>query len=137
MLLKYSNKTNSSPDFFCYSPLRIGLLFETKKFSLNLPRVILFLLNIKYLSKEEIRQEAVKYLRRFEDFDGNEIKMASFENWVEFISNKIEERFQSKQVYVFGTHTLAFDMNCYQEVIKSSFLFTLISTENCIVSLNK
>jgi hypothetical protein len=79
----------------------------------------------------------VKYLRRFEDFDGNEIKMASFENWVEFISNKIEERFQSKQVYVFGTHTLAFDMNCYQEVIKSSYLFTLISTENCIVSLNK
>ena len=60
----------------------------------------------------------MKYLRRFEDFDGNEIKMASFENWVEFISNKIEERFQSKQVYVFGTHTLAFDMSCYQEVIK-------------------
>jgi hypothetical protein len=72
----------------------------------------------QYSSKEEIRQEAVKYLRRFEDFDGNEIQMASFENWVEFISTKIEERFQSKQVYVFGTHTLAFDINCYQEVTK-------------------
>ena len=40
-------------------------------------------------SKEEIRQEAVKYLRRTEDFDGNEIKMASFESWIEFISNKV------------------------------------------------
>ena len=67
----------------------------------------------------------MKYLRRFEDFDGNEIKMASFENWVEFISNKIEERFQSKQVYVFGTHTLAFDINCYQEVLIIACIYYL------------
>ena len=43
-----------------------------------------------HLSKEEIRQEAIKYLRRTEDGDGNALEMASFENWVEFISNKVE-----------------------------------------------
>lgn len=40
-------------------------------------------------SKEEIRQEASKYLRRVTDFDGNDLKMASFEEWVDFISRKV------------------------------------------------
>ena len=40
-------------------------------------------------SKEEIRQESSKYLRRVTDFDGNELKMASFEEWVDFISRKV------------------------------------------------
>jgi proteasome component ECM29 len=69
-------------------------------------------------SKEEIRQDAVKYLRRTQDPDGNDLKMASFEKWVEFISNKIEERLNRNfKVYTFGTHTLAFEPNCYQEIL--------------------
>lgn len=43
--------------------------------------------------------------------------MASFEDWVEFISKKIEERLKGNaKLYTFGTHTLAFDVNVYQEV---------------------
>ena len=42
-------------------------------------------------SKEEIRQEASKYLRRTQDYDGNHLKMASFDNWVEFLSKKVIE----------------------------------------------
>ena len=69
-------------------------------------------------SKEEIRQEAVKYLRRTQDPDGNDLKMASFEKWVEFITNKIQERLsRNYKVYTFGTHTLAFEPNCYQEIL--------------------
>lgn len=68
-------------------------------------------------AKEEIRQEASKYLRRTQDFDGKDLKMASFEDWVEFISKKIEERLKGNaKLYTFGTHTLAFDVNVYQEV---------------------
>lgn len=69
-------------------------------------------------SKEEIRQEAVKYLHRTEDNEGNEIKMASFEQWVDFITKKSEERLSQKtKIYVFGTHTLPFDLSCYQEIL--------------------
>ena len=69
-------------------------------------------------AREEIRQEAVKYLRRFEDGDGNELSMASFERWVEFISSKMQDRLAKKyKCYTFGTHTLAFDPNCYQEIL--------------------
>lgn len=68
--------------------------------------------------KEEIRQEAARYLRRTEDPDGNSLKMATFVNWVEFISNKMEERLRTKyKNYTFGTHTLAFDPNCYEEIL--------------------
>ena len=40
-------------------------------------------------SKEEIRHEAAKYLHRTDDGDGKETQMASFDKWVEFISNKV------------------------------------------------
>ncbi|RNA28279.1 proteasome-associated ECM29 -like protein, partial [Brachionus plicatilis] len=68
--------------------------------------------------KEEIRQEAVKYLHRTQDNEGKEIKMASFEQWVEFISRKIDERLSDKsKLFVFGTHTLPFDLTCYQQIL--------------------
>ncbi|CAF0720691.1 unnamed protein product [Brachionus calyciflorus] len=69
-------------------------------------------------SKEEIRQEAVKYLHRTQDNEGNDVKMASFEKWVDFISKKSDERLSQKsKIYVFGTHTLPFDLTCYQEIL--------------------
>lgn len=72
---------------------------------------------IEKISKEEIRQEASKYLHRTQDSEGNELKMASFEEWVDFMSSKIEDRLIRKyKLYTFGTHTLAFDLTCYQEV---------------------
>lgn len=57
-------------------------------------------------------------MHRTQDIDGNELKMAPFENWVEFINTKMEERLKRNyKTYTFGTHTLAFDLNCYQEVL--------------------
>jgi len=68
--------------------------------------------------KEEIRQEAGKYLRRTHDADGNAYKMATFEHWVDFIAGKSEERLRTKyKNYTFGTHTLAFEPNCYEEIL--------------------
>lgn len=75
------------------------------------------------ISKEEIRQEASKYLHRTHDSEGNELKMASFEEWVDFMSSKIEDRLIRKyKLYTFGTHTLAFDLTCYQEVRQLNFI---------------
>ena len=75
-------------------------------------------------SKEEIRKEAIKYLHRTQDADGNDLKIASFEEWVDFISAKIEDRLNKKtKLFVLGTHTLAFDIVCYQEVEKILELF--------------
>ncbi len=69
-------------------------------------------------SKEEIRQEAGKYLRRTADADGKSLKMASFVDWVEFIAKKSEHRLRTKHKnYTFGTHTIAFDPNCYEEIL--------------------
>lgn len=68
--------------------------------------------------KEEIRQEAGKYLRRTTDPDGNPLKMATFVDWVDFIASKSEERLRTKyKNYTFGTHTIAFDPNCYEEIL--------------------
>lgn len=68
--------------------------------------------------KEEIRQEAGKYLRRTQDADGNNLKMGTFDQWVEFIAQKSEERLRTKyKNYTFGTHTLAFEPNCYEEIL--------------------
>ncbi len=69
-------------------------------------------------AKEEIRQEAVKYLHRTEDGEGRELRTASFEKWIDFISAKAEDRLKRNyKVFTFGTHTLAFDLNCYQEIL--------------------
>lgn len=68
--------------------------------------------------KEEIRQEAGRYLRRTEDADGNTLQTATFDKWVEFIADKSEERLRTKyKNYTFGTHTLAFEPNCYEEIL--------------------
>ncbi len=69
-------------------------------------------------AKEEIRQEAVKYLHRTEDGEGQELRTATFDKWIEFISAKAEDRLKRNfKVFTFGTHTLAFDLSCYQEIL--------------------
>ena len=40
-------------------------------------------------NKEDIRQEAIKYLRKTHDYDGNELKIAKFDDLVNFITNKV------------------------------------------------
>jgi hypothetical protein len=66
----------------------------------------------------------VKYLHRTQDSDGAELNMASFEEWVDFISSKIQDRLtRNYKLYTFGTHVLAFDVNCYQEVNRRMRLF--------------
>jgi proteasome component ECM29 len=68
--------------------------------------------------KEEIRQESILYLRRTQDSDGNELQMASFVDWVDFIGKKSEDRLKRNyKVFTQGTHTLPFDLNCYQQVL--------------------
>jgi proteasome component ECM29 len=68
--------------------------------------------------KEEIRQEAAKYLRRTQDPDGNKLKFASFDKWVDFIAKKCEERLKNNyKCYTFGTHTLPFEPYCYEQML--------------------
>lgn len=44
--------------------------------------------------------------------------MAPFEDWIEFISKKIDERLSDKsKLFVLGTHTLPFDLICYQQIL--------------------
>lgn len=40
-------------------------------------------------SKEDIRQEATKYLHKTHDYDENELKIAKFEELVMFIASKV------------------------------------------------
>ena len=57
-------------------------------------------------------------MHRTQDNEGNDLKTASFEEWVDFISTKMEDRLKRNyKTFTFGTHTLAFDLNCYQEVL--------------------
>ena len=68
--------------------------------------------------KEEIRQEAAKYLRRTQDPDGQPLQCASFDMWVEFVANKCEERLRTNyKCYTLGTRTLSFEPNCYEEIL--------------------
>lgn len=112
------------------------LLATSDRLVINLTNIRLNNAYLQYFfcySKEEIRQEAVKYLHVSKDPDGNELKMASFEEWVDFIWNKIQDRLNKKyKLYTMGTHTLAFDINCYQEVkIYFMILFYLTMNNAC------
>lgn len=70
-------------------------------------------------SKEDIRQDAIKYLRRTSDYDGTEIKVPDFKDLVKFIKNKAEEKIKGNyRVISIGSHVLPFEINTYFEVIK-------------------